>query len=313
MQPESHVLLREFNRRLRAALKDAPNHVRVEATLEVESHVQDVLSRGRGTEPEPEQVACILAGFGTPEEYASALTSQLPEAASATVMSGVKDMLTAGTDLVHGSGRLILAIGRQAFALIESAVRSAVAGARWALPRLVMAADAVRGPLWSARDLVVAGGRHAGVGAAHLAEKARAASAVAFRTGRSARRLGEDCAQFAGRTAGLAGRALRWTFRLLAMAALAVLALISLGVAGFAALAPDIAGFFVHAFQTEVGLFLDAIRAETIARYAPGNPAAYVQTGTAVVAGALTVAIALAGLLGFMLWSARRRRGSLTG
>jgi hypothetical protein len=106
MQLEAQVLVREFNRRLRTALSSAPNHVRVEAALEVESHVMDVLSRHKSSLSESERVAEILSGFGTPEAYAQAIVAQLPGVQVVSVRTGAREVGLAAIDLIGGLGRL---------------------------------------------------------------------------------------------------------------------------------------------------------------------------------------------------------------
>lgn len=146
MQPESQVLVREFNRRLRTALSSAPNHVRVEAALEVESHVLDVLSRHASSLSESEQVAGILAGFGTPETYARAITAQLPGVQVVSVHTGAREVTIAAIDLVRGLGRLVIALIGRSVALLMMVLNWVRIGSVWSLGLIWRGVKAMRRP-----------------------------------------------------------------------------------------------------------------------------------------------------------------------
>lgn len=340
MQPESQVLVREFNRRLRAALRGVPNHVRMEAALEVESHVQDVLSRSRNEElPEPEQVARILSGFGSPEEYARALALQLPEAEVVSVGGGLREIGLALSDLVRGTGRLGLALVRNTAALATAAARLLWRGAGEAGARgrsLLAASREPAGRVWKG---LRSGGRRAGAGLLQVGALAgrmltrgsrlamsglRTASRLARRGlwwgGILARQAGHFTSHLA--TTGLRNgeqvlrflaKALRWLLRTAALTALGLVILASFALAAFAALAPDVVGWFVLMANQEVARAIAAIRAETIGWFSPAPPEQLAVVGEWVLRGALATGLILTALLGVIIWQSRRRRSAATG
>lgn len=304
MQPDSQVLVREFNRRLKAALRHVPNHVRLEAALEVESHVQDVINRSGEAEPEAEQVARILAGFGSPETYAAALSSQLP--VTTTIRGGAQEILTAVVDLASGTGRLSHAMLRETIFLLKRGAHALWLFARWSgahletalrwsITHLKRAAVATRGPLSRFGRSMERSGQSAG----------RTASRLATASVLGARRTYDLWQAAAGRLSV----AFRWSLRALGMAFVILLALVAFGIAGFAALAPDIAGFAVHAINT---IWLDELRSRTIAVF-PGDPSTYAWTGTMVMMGALAAGLLVTSLLAYYLWHTRRNRSGVIG
>jgi hypothetical protein len=329
MQPESQAQIREFNRRLRAALSAAPNHVRMEAALEVESHVHDVLSRGAGVDmPEPEAVALVLAGFGSPEAYAAALLEQFP-GESVTVGSGLKEVGVAVADLFRGSARLLLAFGRQGTTLVGRLLRLLWQGLRWGAATLGRGAAATaaawrsgaersREPMGRfrarmslrfgmARHRLRRGGTAAWAAAGKGASLLGAAGALLWRAVKWLVHIGQEGLRILLR---LLGR----LFRAAGIALLGALGLGCLAVAGFAALAPDVTGWVVLQGQTQVGLAVSQLRAETI-----GNPN-YVsvagnldRTGFAVLVAALALALCLFAVAVYLVWTGRRRRSTAAG
>lgn len=322
MKPESQAVLREFNRRLRLALREAPNHVRVEAALEVESHVMDVLSRSGGKEPEAELVSRVLSGFGSPEEYARAILSQMPEGAAVTVTGGLREVGLAAGDLVRGTLRLGLALVRRSYALGVTTVRLMWQGANMAVAHA--RGPAARAARW-ARINAAAGAYGLRRLSRRLVTWGGASAATLGRAGRtSATTLahwGESGAQGAGvlvqRLAKLAARILhgiwsllRWSLRAAGIAVLSGLALLALGIAGFAALVPDVTGWFVQQAQVAVADQLALIRLETIGSVDMVAHAQLVQTGTMVLSVAMLLGLLLAGTLVYVAWGSRRRRST---
>ncbi len=321
MQLESQVLVREFNRRLRAALTSVPNHVRVEAALEVESHVEDVLSRRPSTLPEPEWVAQILSGFGTPEAYAAAIVGQLPPVQVVTVRSGLREVLTAGRDLMGGTGRLLLAVLRGSWRFGVAAVRTGVslagAGLRESRAGLKRLAD------WSAEPRAAAGrslrgsrsqlrvtlrsawrnglrlGRAAGRGLLRLAS---ALGQGLLRAGGTGVRLGRVAIQY-GRMVLLAA------LRLALLAGLAALALSAFLMTLASALAPDLVGWRVYEAQQAVITGVQSLREDWLSGVSPTLQAQFAQTGLAVQTISLSMGLLLTGLFAYLVWSIRRRRG----
>lgn len=328
MQPDSQVLVREFNRRLKAALRHVPNYVRLEAAMEVESHVQDVISRSADPEPEAEQVARILAGFGSPEAYAAALSDQLPATTSTTVSGGAKEVFTALVDLGNGTGRLLYATSRETFFLLKRGARKLWAASlwsgahlrtalrwigphlrtawRWTGARLRQGATATQGPATSFAKWIGREARRAWTLVRRLAAWAvRVARQTAggIKASKAWSRTGME------RLSG----GLRWAMRPLGIAAAGLVALGAFTVAGFSALAPDITGFYVHATNEAVLTWLDGIRARTIGLYTPGDPSAYAGTGTVVMVGALMAGALVTGLLVYYLRLGRRNRSNAVG
>ncbi len=305
MQPEAQVLLREFNRRLRAALSHAPNHVRVEAALEVESHVLDVLSRraGPSSEPESEQVARILSGFGSPEEYARALLSQLPDVPN--VRSGVREVALAIVDLFRGMGRLGLALGGQILALAVAGVRCLGRGLRRAAAGLRAAKAELREPLSQARRWGRNGLRTGGIAVARLGRWGARGLRSGIRLGRRAGDLGLVAVR-------LAARSVRWALRAAALAAVAGLALLAFAVAGFSALAPDVTGWWVHQFNTTVAEILDELRWHTVAHFDAGTQAEFVRMGSTVLVTMLAIGLISVAALALLAWHLRRPRGGVS-
>lgn len=314
MKPESQAILREFNRRLRSALREAPNHVRVEAALEVESHVLDVLNRSGGKEPEAELVSRVLSGFGTPEQYAQALLSQLPGQEAVTVGNGLKDVGLAASDLFRGARRLLTAVligtarvlwrcARSAWTSLVRAVTwvrgPAGRTARWFRINLVAAAYGLRR---MTRRLVRWGGQSAG----QLGHVGRAGGEALLRLARRLTAVASTLITFVFRT-------LRWALRAAGMAALAGLALLFLGIAGFSALAPDITGWIARGIAFEVGLSLEELRRKTTAQFYLGQQADLAQTGIVILGITLALGAGLITLLVYLGWNARRRRGAPAG
>ncbi|HEY3363687.1 MAG TPA: hypothetical protein VGK74_01370 [Symbiobacteriaceae bacterium] len=310
LQRESQVLVREFNRRLRAALRHAPNYMRVEAGLEVESHVIDVLGCRTSALPEPEQVAEILRGFGSPEEYATAIMSQLPAVARASVGSGVREVSMAAEDLARGTGHVLAAAARNGFHLVATVAGRLWQGACWVWRFLDRLGERLRGPAaetraWLRTELR-AGGRAAGWA---LASTGRAARWVLASTGR----LGRGAWPVLTAGVRLLGRVLRWTLRAALTAALGLLALAAFGVAAFAAWAPDVAGWWVAMLNAVVAQQLADLREHTVAGFDPATQTAFSRVGVAVVGGALVAGLLFSALVAFLVWNGRRRRGSVAG
>lgn len=327
MKPESQALVREFNRRLRSALAGAPNHVRVESALEVESHVLDMLSRGTADLPETEMVARILAGFGSPEEYARALLDQLPGAETATVGSGLRDVGLSLGDLLRGLFRLGLAMGRQVRHLLVTALKLLWQLAVWVYGTVRAGVVWVRGPLGNLRRwltlrgkvawyglrrgsnrgrvLAVAGGRKlqgaAGRGFGGVVTMVRSGIRVAEWTLRTLRTL----LLWSYRTVRAV---LLWTLRAAGVVFIGGLALLALLVGGFTALAPDIVGWWVQVTQYNIARTLDEIRYQTGVPMSDVARAELAHTGSVVFAVVLTVAVLLVLLLGYIAWNSRRRR-----
>lgn len=307
MQPESQALVREFNRRLRAALNGAPNHVRLEAALEVESHVKDVLARHPGDAPEMERVAEILRGFGTPEEYARALVSQLPAVDATTVRAGAREVVLAAGDLFRGSFRLTGALLRRVAYLVGQgaifAFRTASRGSR-AGGRVL---QTTKGPARQTGQWLADRGR--GV----LRTLGAAFRGLGGLMG-GARRAGEAVSTGVGRGAQIGWHLLALLLRAAGVAVLVLLTLAAFGLAVAAAVAPDIIGFGVLVAQSAVGEALEAIRQETVYRVAGLTEQHHLsQTGYAVARGALAVGLVMAVLVGYIGWNSRRRRSSTVG
>ncbi|HYF76502.1 MAG TPA: hypothetical protein VD973_05195 [Symbiobacteriaceae bacterium] len=322
MMPESQAVLREFNRRLRLALREAPNHVRVEAALEVESHVMDVLSRSGGKEPEGELVARVLNGFGSPEEYAQAILSQMPEGAAVTVSGGLREVGLAAGDLVRGTFRLGLAIVRRSIALAVTTVRliwqgagaaaaytrePAARAARWAR---INAAAGAYGLRRFTRFLFTRGGETAATLGRSGRRTAVAIAGWSQAGARGTSLLVQRLIRAATWLLNLVWRLLRWTLRAAGVAALAGLTLLALGVAGFAALAPDVTGWFVQQAQGAVAYELGMIRMRTIGSVDMVAHSKLVQTGTMVLNVAMLLALLLAGIVVYVAWGSRRRRST---
>jgi hypothetical protein len=327
MQPQSQALIREFNRRLRTALAGAPNHVRIEAALEVESHVHDVLSRGTADLPEPEAVARVLAGFGSPEAYARALLEQIP-AEVVSVGAGLRDVGLAVADLGQGTGRLAQAMVRKGLAFVGAMLRLLWKGLRWAVALgwtgAGAAATAIQGgversraPVGRARNVLSLrlrmlrhGVRRAARGTWALAGGGAALLSKAW--GLVARAVGR--AWHGGRKGvRLLLRLVRWVLRAAGLAILGTLALLAIGVAGFAALAPDVAGWTIVEFQREVDFVLNDIRLNTIGATGAGSTAVLADIGTGVAIIALATALLLVVLISYVIWSGRRRRNTAPG
>lgn len=320
LQLESQALLREFVRRLKEALRSAPNHVRMEAAMEVESHVLDVLARRPGEGPEHEQVARILAGFGSPEEYAAALLSQMPAASVVSVSSGVREVGMAGMDLVRGTGRLLLAVLRGAVGLVLAALRQVWRAVRWLAGRVSSVADRSRPTLARAAAWV---GRRLGAGGRLVARVARFFGGILAegwrRTARGAGMAARNSRSLAYRGADLGMKGFRllknmvvWTLKAAGLAALAVLTLMTLGLAGFVALAPDIGGWWVFRFNQEVGIMLDDLRQATVARTDLATQAQFEQTGLLMLGVLVLVSLGLASVWAGLIWSARRKRQTVS-
>lgn len=316
LQLESQALLREFVRRLKAALRTAPNHVRMEAAMEVESHVLDVLARRPGEGPEHEQVARILAGFGSPEEYAAALLSQLPDVNVVSVSSGVREVTMAGWDLVRGTGRLLLALVRGAGWLVLAALRLAWRAVRWTAGRAGDLAERSRGPLtqaagWAGRRVRAVFRQVASV----LRFFGRILAEVWRRTVRGAGMAARNSrtVAFRGADLGLKGfrlvsRMARWTLKAAGLAALAMLTLFTVGLTGFVALVPDVGGWWLYEFNESVGHAIADLRRETVAHFDQTTQAQFHQNGFVMMLVLLLVIFGLATIWAGIIWSARRRR-----
>lgn len=303
MQPESQVLVREFTRRMKAALASAPNHVRVEAALEVESHVLDVLSRRRSEAPEPEQVARILSGFGTPEEYARALVTQLPEAEAATVRASSREILLAVRDLAGGSVRLLRAALHNVWAYAELVMRTLWRGARTAAVTVQRLARYARGPAGKALEWAARRGRDG----ARLLERSGRSGAMTFRKARTLANSGYQAAVAVVRFGGRAAVAL---LKFSGLALLGLLALGAFGLAAVAALVPDVLGFYVHEFNLQVHEITTEIRQHTVARYSSPMQVEFAHTGTVILQAAMATGLILTVLVIFLIWMARRNRSS---
>lgn len=306
LQRESIVLIREFNRRLRTALRHAPNYMRVEAALEVESHVMDVLSSRTSKLPEAEQVTEILRAFGSPEEYALALMSQMPSVERMSAGSSLREVAFAVSDLVRGFGHLLAAVGRNTFSVAWAVARRLWQASRWAWVRLGRLAAWLRGPLaegraWlrlrirRSRELAVAGGRASLRGMAGAVRLVHAGGRVLLVVLRYALRV------------------LRWTLRAAGIAALGALVLGAFGIALFAAWAPDVSGWLVYQEQRQIAIALEDLRRQTVAGYSPMAQEAWARTGLTVMSTALAAGLVLAGLLGYIIWNGRRRRSRVVG
>lgn len=316
MQPESQVILREFSRRLRAALHEAPNHIRVEAALEVESHVLDVLSRSGGTEPEPELVARVLHGFGPPEAYARAILNQIPGEESVTISGGLREVGQALADLFRGAWRLLRAlIGRgsallvtalsilwhAALAFVRSLRAPAAKTSRW------LRINGIALAYWLRRTGRRVGNTLMDWGGAALKAADRGvqgAGALAQGTGVIVQRLGRGLVSLFD----LAVRLLRWTLRAAGVAAMALIGLLSLGVAAFAAWAPDVTGWIVRGIQLSTQEQLDDLRRRTIGWRELGPRGELVDVGIAVFEVTLALGLVMFALLIYLGWNARRRR-----
>lgn len=289
MHPESQVLVREFNRRLRAALRQAPNHVRMEAALEVESHVLDVLARHPGTAPEHEQVAQILAGFGTPEAYAMAVMNQMPGAMASSVRSSSKEILLAMADLTRGGGHLLVACTRQGIALLG-----------WAF-----------GQLRRASVLLLAGGRQLQSASraplSRMGQRLRSLGSWSRRTGRATLRAARWTLQRSRSLMTFLQRTARSLVRLALLLLLGGGALAAFALALFATLAPDVAGWGVHELDTELQAMLAELRSHTVAVYDTTSQTTFSATGHWVVAGALAGGLALVGAVVLIVLLGRRR------
>lgn len=301
MNLESQFLVREFNRRLRAALSSAPNHVRVEAALEVESHVVDVLSRQKSTLSEPERVAEILSGFGAPEEYARAIMAQLPDVQVVNVRTGVREVGLAAVDLIRGLWRLLVALVSRIGHSLLVLLHWLNVGLVWSLGKIGWGARAARGP--ASRVLRWLGGNVNWVRrGAHLlrlwlgrlllqtAEASRGVKRVVSRLWRW----------------GMA--AVRFTLKAAAYTALGGLALASFALAGFAALVPDVAGFGAYQLRTEVEAFLTELRSQTVFHFDSATQAQFTKTGNSMLIAAVLFGLILIGLIVLMALNARQSR-----
>lgn len=304
MQPEAQVLLREFNRRLRAALSSAPNHVRVEAALEVESHVIDVLSRHKSELSESEQVAEILAGFGSPEEYARAIASQLPGVQVVDVHTGLREVGLAAFDLVRGIGRLLIALLRRCVAFVVTLLHWLRVGAGWVFSKL----------RWAAREARVPVGRSVAWLGRRGNQVRRGSHVLRLWLGRRLQDMvkASRCALSVGAILLRWGTAvLRWTLRAATYATFGGLALAAFAFAAFAALAPDVVGFFFWELQNGVAAWLRHVRQVTVGRVEPALQPQFAQTGTTVLISAVLFGLLMVGLIGLMVWNARRRRSAV--
>ncbi|HYF90791.1 MAG TPA: hypothetical protein VD969_00955 [Symbiobacteriaceae bacterium] len=310
MQPESQAILRDFNRRLRAALREAPNHVRVEAALEVESHVLDVLSRSGSDEPEPDVVARVLSGFGSPEQYARAILSQRPGPEAVTVRSGLREVGLAVSDLLRGAWRLLWALAGRGAALLVLAACFV-----WRIGRGAVTASA--GPARRIGRWLRINGAALAYGLRRLSRRLAAGAGATLRAvGRGA--LGAAVvARYAVRATtaliGWSGRLLRWALKAAGVAALALLAAASLGVAGFSVLAPDVTGWFVRGAQLSVAQWVEEVRHNTLGWMYFGTPEELAQSAAVVFGVTLALGLLLVGLLAYIGWNARRRRGATAG
>lgn len=304
MQVESQVMVREFNRRLRTALSSAPNHVRVEAALEVESHVMDVLSRQKSGLSESEQVAEILSGFGSPEEYARAIMAQLPGVQVVDVPTGAREVSMAAIDLMRGLGRLLVALIRRLVALLMTGLHWLRVGLVWALGKLRWGVRALRGP---AGRLITWLGRRAN-------QLRRGAHVLRLWLGRRAHDAG--VASRGART--VAAALFRWAIALLrrllraaGYTALGGLALAAFAFAGLTALLPDVVGYWVYHIQKDVNGYLTDIRRQTVFLFDQSMQAQFTSTGNAMLVGAILFGLSMVGLISLLVWNARRRRSTV--
>jgi hypothetical protein len=309
MGPEAKAQVTEFTRRLRAALTDAPNHVRVEAALEVESHVCDVLSRG-GEGTESEQVSRILAGFGSPEEYARALISQMPAVQAVTLGGSFREMRMATGDLARGGGRLALAALRQTGGLLGQLFGLL----RRAAAALLTGIERARGPVGNAAQWV----RERGRGGAYMV---RRSGTALIRQAQKGARLGRHAVRLAHGAVGagrwmvrLAVSVFFWLLKAAGLAALAGVTLATLALAVGSAVAPDLVGFGVYSFQYEVDRVLEGIRTKTVYPAGDGLQQTFLSNGVIIGNRAMAASILLALLwVGLLLWFVRRRRQSVAG
>lgn len=304
MQPEAQVILREFNRRLRTALSSAPNHVRVEAALEVESHVLDVLSRHKSELSEPEQVAEILAGFGTPEGYARAITSQLPGVQVVDVHTGLREVGLAAYDLVRGTGRLTIALLLHLVAFVVTIMHWLRVGAGWVFSKLRWAAREARTPIgrsvtWVLRraNQVRRGGHVLRLWMGRRAHDLIKASRGAISVGAVVLRWGV--------------LSLRWALKAATFVTFAGLALAAFAIAAFAAFAPDVVGFIFWELQTGVDAWIREVRQVTVGRVEPALQPQFAHTGNTVLVSAILFGVLLLGLIALMVWNTRRRRSQV--
>lgn len=321
LQPESQALIRDFNRRLKAALRSAPNHVRVETAMEIESHVLDVLSRQPSEGLEHEQVAGILARFGSPEEYAAALLVQVPGNDVISLSSGAKEVGMAAVDLVRGTGRLVLAMVRGVAGVGLAIVRYGWKGLRRAAGTAAVLAERSREPGGKAAgwvaDRIRAGlrgtGRLVGFIGAVLAQGARLALRWGWAGARQGRRAAYGLADLSAAAWRLGKKAVAWVLRAAGFAALAVVTLLVFGLAGVVALMPDVAGWWVYEFQLQVGYLMDDIRRHTVAGFDLGTRSQFAGTGTLMLGTLLAVGFGLLVAWGAIIWAARRRRQTAAG
>lgn len=302
MGPETKAQLAEFTRRLKLALKDAPNHVRMEAALEVESHVCEVLARG-GEGEEHERVARILAGFGSPEEYARALIRQMPAVEAVTLGGSFREVRLAVSDLARGAWRMTRAMARQtataAGALLLLLRRGGIA--------LGKALDQARGPVGEAAHWVWNRGKEGAV--------------AMSRSARGGARLGRRAAQglrwvpvVARGGARLLLTALRWTAKAAGLAALGAVTLLTLAVAVAALVAPDVVGFGVYLAQSAFGEFLRQVRLATVVTAGPELQQQFDSSGAVAGNVALLATAMLLLVWGMMIVrSYWRRRQSVAG
>lgn len=314
MQPESQVLIREFNRRLRSALGGAPKHVRMEAALEVESHVQDVLSRQPGDLPEPEYVARILQGFGTPEAYAQALLSQAPALEVVTVRTGVRDVAVAIGDLILGMGRLLLALLRGTLRLTAITARTVW---HYGAVGFELCADLVGRAREAGREPAAQTVR--GLGRLLRATVSAVGTGVTL-VGRGIGALAKAISFLAGgavRTGTALVRGVRpvvrWILRTCLILALSALALAAFGVAVFASLAPDVAGWWVYMTQHEIGRMVERAREITVARFSPAAQGALTTAGLIVELVAVGIGLAAVAGVVLIIWSGHRRKSQQPG
>ncbi len=300
MQPEAQVLVREFNRRLRTALSSAPNHVRVEAALEVESHVMDVLSRHKSTVSEPEQVAEILAGFGTPEEYAKAFMAQLPGVQVVDVHTGAREVTIAAADLVRGMWRLFVALVRRLAAFLLTVLHWLRIGLSWTYSKATWALRAARGP--AGRTVAWIGRR--------FNQLRRGIIVLRLWAGRRLHDM-RGLGRVALAVLRWTGRALRWTLRAAVYAGLGAAALAAFGFAIFTAMLPDVVGYWVHGVQAEVDRWAADVRQMTVGGFDQPAIAQFQHTGTNVLFTAVLIGLLMVGLIVFMVWNSRRRRSTV--